>query len=260
MRKLILGAAAALLVCGLPAVASAQSGYVGLSYTHDNVDPGDFDVDVGAVDATAAFDFGSFGAQVGGGYANLSPDGGDDADDWHVDGHLFVRNDTWQFGGGVAYENVDFGGGDDGDVWTGALETLFFQPNVTWGATLAYSDSSDFDTTAWNLNGEARYFLNDNLRIDGNIGLGTVDFGAGNDDNDAWSAGVGGEFQFASVPISVFGGYEHYNLDVGGGPDLENDALTIGARWNFGGTLRDRDRSGANLHSGSFVQGILGAL
>ncbi|HVY84224.1 MAG TPA: outer membrane beta-barrel protein [Caulobacterales bacterium] len=259
MRKFILAAAAAALLCGAPAVASAQTGYVGLSYTHDSIDPGSFDVDVGAIDGVAAFDLGGPGLQVGAGYANISPDGGDDADDWHVDAHLFARNDQWQWGGAVAYENVDFGGGDNTDVWTGAAEMLFFQPDVTWGATLSYSDASDIDASAWNLNGEARYFFNDNFRVDGNVGLGTADLGGADDSDNTWQAGIGAEYQFASMPISIYGGYEHYNIDTSG-DNVDNDALTIGARWNFGGTLRDRDRSGANLHSGSWIQSVLGAL
>ncbi|PZO51197.1 MAG: hypothetical protein DCF16_11670 [Alphaproteobacteria bacterium] len=60
--------------------------------------------------------------------------------------------------------------------------------------------------------------------------------------SDATSIGINGEYQFAAMPISVYGGYSTTDFD---GVDAET--LSIGVRHNFGGTLFDRDRSGAGL-------------
>ena len=58
----------------------------------------------------------------------------------------------------------------------------------------------------------------------------------GVDEDDAMLYGVGGEYQFAQLPISIGAGYSTVDFDGG-----DVDTWTVGVRWNFGGgTLRDR--------------------
>ena len=108
---------------------------------------------------------------------------------------------------------------------------------------MSYSTADDLDVDVTAIDGELRFFPSDNTRISGNVGYGNFDAGAGVDDN-FWSLGVGGEFQFDAYPVSLFAGYQRTSFDEA---DLESDAINVGVRWNFGGTLFDRDRSGANL-------------
>jgi hypothetical protein len=258
MRILLLSAAAALLACAAPGVASAQSGYVGASYANSDIDVGGPSQDVDTIGAhgVVAFDAGALGVQLGANYGNLDADGAD-VDAYGVDGHLYSRGSQWQFGGGVAYEKLD-GDGAEIDEWTVAGEALYFMDRSTVGAALSYGESDagggggDLETIA--LDGEFRYFATDNLRLEVNAGFGNAEADVGGD-TDFWAAGVGAEYQFASVPVSIFGGYDHVNADDS---DFEGDSISVGARWNFGGTtLMERDRSGANLKT---PQGLFGRL
>ncbi|MDP3594659.1 MAG: hypothetical protein Q8R94_22595, partial [Phenylobacterium sp.] len=66
-----------------------------------------------------------------------------------------------------------------------------------------------------------------------------------------------------STPWSITGGYEHGEIDD---LDLKSDTFRVGLRYTFGGTLRDRDQSGAslgsasNLFGGSLGQGVIAAV
>jgi hypothetical protein len=250
MRSFLISAAAFLAVAA-PGVASAQTGYVGAAYNNSEIDLGgpSSDVDGFGVEGVVAFDANALGVQLGARYANLEGDSGGDIDGFGLDGHAFKRNDQWQLGAGANYTNLD-ASGSEADEWAVALEGLYFLNRTTLGASLSYGQTddlgADLDTTALDL--EARHFVTDNLRIDGTVGFGQVDAGGGSD-GDLTTFGVGAEYQLASAPVSIFGGYTKSNLDAGGG-DLDTESFSVGARWNFGGqTLIERDRSGANLRS-----------
>ena len=101
---------------------------------------------------------------------------------------------------------------------------------------------------------DARYFVNENFRLEGNVGYNNLDLKVGGS-ADAWGVGVGGEYQFAQAPVSVFAKYDYAKVD---NYDIEANVFRIGARWNFGGTLKSRDRSGASL--GGFSDMIVGNL
>jgi len=77
------------------------------------------------------------------------------------------------------------------------------------------------------------------------VGFGNIDDGT--DDADLVTYGIGAEYQLASLPISIFGGWQHAEID-----DIDSDAdtLGIGVRYNFGGSLFERNRSGASLARG----------
>lgn len=234
MKKYILGAAA-LLALAAPGVASAQSGYVGLSYSQNS------DTEFDTISLNGSVAVGS-NFQLDGGYAQLENDFGVDGDFYNVGGHFFSRGANWLWGGYAGYNSFE-AGGDSLDEWIGAGQVQYYADRTTFSGDLSYSQS-DFigvDVDQWALDGEARYFVSDNLSLQGNIGYfdASVDGGGS---LDGTNYGLGAEWQFASAPISIYGGWQQVDLD-----GSDSSSLGIGARWNFGGTLFERNRSGAGL-------------
>jgi hypothetical protein len=155
---------------------------------------------------------------------------------------VFTRGDTWLFGGYLGYEDIqEF----NAEAFTAALETQYYLQNATISGVLSHSiwDGPDYAVTM--LEGEYRYFISDAFTVHASAGFGKGDIGTS--DPDVWSAGIGGEYLFSSMPVSVFGGYRYNSMDFGTG-EIDVDALTIGLRYNWGGTLKDRNRNGAGLN------------
>lgn len=241
MRNWIIGAAAILAVA-VPSVAVAQTGYVGAVY--GNADAGAGDEDFYGVEGAVAFaGSGSIVFEV-----DASITDSDETDTGYgVVGHVYSRNDSHLFGGFVG-----IAGNDDSDTWTAGLEAAKYFANWTLAGAVAYGNNDDADTDGYGANVEARAFIHDNFRLNGNIGLASIDTGA--DDEDVTIYGVGGEYQLASVPVSFTAGYNTADFDGG-----DVDVWTIGVRYNFGGqTLRDRDRNGAS--QANVVSGLGAAL
>jgi|CXWL01.1.fsa_nt_gi hypothetical protein len=250
-KTTFLGAAAIALMAATSA--HAQSGFVGLSYQSSD----DTNIDTialsGSVAAGANF-------QLDGRYASLeaSGGGGSSIDAWNVGGHLFSRGEQWLWGGYIGFNTLDVGGGFSVDDTTFALETQYFMARTTFSGALGYTTSdlfgADLKQTALDL--ELRHFVSDNFSIQGNVGFGNVD-GGGGSDADVSGYGIGAEAQLGSAPVSIYGGFQHAELDGGSGVD----SIGIGARWNFGGSLFDRNRSGAGLNRPSnFIDHFFGEL
>lgn len=234
MKKYLLGAAAALAFV-VPGVAAAQSGHVDLGYTSTDTDAGDIDTwTLGG--AYASGGQGSLGWQIDGVIGNHEYDAGGDVDTYNLGGHLFTRNDSHLIGGFVNFGNADFGAGDY-DYWTVGAEGAIYLQRTTFNGVLSYSDSEDLDNTVTALDLGVTHFISDNFSVGAGAGFG--EFDAGSDFN---SFGINAEYGFGSMPISVFGGWTTTDFD-----GFEADALTIGARYSFGGSLFDRDRNGASL-------------
>lgn len=241
MRNWILGAAA-LLAVAVPGVAAAQTGYVGVNY--GNVDAGGgADEDFYGVEGAVAFaGSGSIVFEVDA--AVVDSDDTDSA--YGLTGHVYARNDSHLFGGFIGLADSDAAD----TTWYGGLEANKYFTNWTLAGALFYGNNDDADVDGYGLNVEARAFVHDNFRLNANIGYASVDAGAGNDD-DAMIYGVGGEYQFASFPVSIAAGYNTADFDGG-----DVDTWTIGVRYNWGGTLRDRDRSGASQASLTGVSSV----
>lgn len=245
MRNLIIGAAALIAVAAPGAAMAQATGYVDASYSNVSVDTdfGDGDADGWAAGGAVAFDAYALGVQLDAGYSNTSADdGGGDTDAWTIGGHLYSRNDTYLIGGFAGFGNVDADGAGDSDYWTVGVEGQYYLERTTLDASISYSEADDADANVTAVNAGATYFFTDNFSVNGGVGFANAE--AGDDDVDAISAGLGAEYQFASVPVSVFGGYAHSEVDD---LDISSDAFTVGVRYNFGGTLFDRNRSGASL-------------
>jgi hypothetical protein len=242
MRNHLLGAMLAVALTA-PCAAFAQTGHVDLSYANRDYDFGGFGTDFDDVTFGGQFAFGgALGAQVDGYYGNWEADSGGETDVWGLGVHVFARRDAWLVGAYVGYDDM---GDFNLEVLTGALEGQYYLPRSTISGVLSYSEAdipAAYSITM--LEGEYRYFFTDNLSVHGAIGIGSGDIGAA--DPDVWSGELGAEYQFDAAPISVFGSFHHNTLDFSTG-EIEVDAMRIGVRYNWGGTLMDRDRRGAGL-------------
>jgi hypothetical protein len=243
MKKYLLGAAALLAIVA-PGVASAQqSGYVDLGYQTTEADIAGVEGDgegwtLGG--ATAWGGDGSFGVQLDAVIGEA-----DESSSYNVGGHLFTRNGDYLLGGFANYGNVDIDGAGDFDYWTVGLEGQYYLSRTTLDGALSYSEGDDLDAELTALDFGATHFVTDNFSFGGNVGFGSIEGGGA--DADVVSYGLGAEYQFASAPFSVFGGWQHAEVDD---IDSDSDSLGIGVRYNWGGTLLERNRSGASLSRG----------
>ena len=240
MRNWILGAAA-LLAVAVPGVAAAQTGYVGVNYGNADAGGSSDEDFYGAEGAVAFAGSGSIVFEVDA--AVVDSDDTDTA--YGLTGHVYSRNDSHLFGGFIGVADSD-----DSTTWVGGLEANKYYTNWTLAGAIFYGNNDDANADGYGINVEARAFVHDNFRVNANIGYASVDAGAGNDD-DVMLYGVGGEYQFASFPVSIVAGYNTADFDGG-----DVDTWTIGVRYNWGGTLRDRDRSGASQASLTGVSSV----
>lgn len=241
MRNWIIGAAA-LLAVAVPSVAAAQTGYVGVNYGNVDAGGGNDDDFYGLDGAVAFAGSGSISFEVDAGV--VDSDNSDTA--YGLTGHVYSRNDSHLFGGfiGVADSN-------DSTTWYGGLEANKYFTNWTLAGAIFYGNNDDANTDGYGVNVEARAFVQDNFRLNANVGYASIDNNTPGGDDDVMLYGVGGEYKFASLPISVTAGYRTADYDAG-----NVDTWTIGLRYNWGGTLRDRDRSGASQASLTSVAGV----
>lgn len=237
MKSVLIGALSAVALLAVAPAANAGSGYVGAAYTRAEVDTGfgDDDSDGYGIEGAWAFKATpSLGVQIDAAFSD-SDDSNNEA--YGLTGHVNARNDKYLVGGFVGLADIA-----DETVWSVGVEGEKYFNNVTVAGAFGYANADDSDADIWGVDSQVRYFLTDNFRIQGALGWAKVE--AGPFDDNAWSAGVGGEYKFAAVPVSVYGGYTRTEFDDA---NISSDAFTIGVRYNFGGSLKDRDRNGASL-------------
>lgn len=245
MKALVFGAVAAatLLMAG---TASAATGYVGAAYTRAEVDAGPVsnDTDAFGVEGAIAFNASkSLGLDIDAAYADS-----DDSDSsTGAAAHLYAKGDTYKFGGFV-------GLADAGDtVYSVGIEGQKNYGQMTVAAALGYASADDTDVDAVGVDAELRYFVTDNFRLSGKIGYANLD-GPGGDD-DLLAGGVGVEYQLASTPVSFTAGYQHSEFDTA---DVSSDAFSVGIRYNWGGSLKERNDNGPSFAGLSSLTGALG--
>lgn len=231
MRKLLI-AAAAIFAVAAPGVAAAQTGYVGAVYANTDID-GFGDSDAYGVEGAVLFDTGN-GLNFELDAAVLDSDDTDAAG--ALAAHLFSRNDRYLFGGFVAVADSD-----DSTTWEVGVEANKYYDRWTLAGAVSYADNDDANVDGVGANVQARFFPHDNLRLQANLGYANLDGPGG--DADGWIYGVGAEYQFAAVPISIGAAYARTDFDDAG---VEADTIGVTVRYNWGGTLFDRDRSGAS--------------
>jgi hypothetical protein len=162
----------------------------------------------------------------------------DNVTDVTGDAHLLYRANDWIVGGFAGGTKVE-----DETAWGGGIEAKRDFDKVSIGAATGYGEIDHSDAKVWNVNGDVRFFPAENVRV--SAGAGWDRLSGGGLHADAWTENLGAEYQFHRVPVSVFGQYDHADIN-----DLHvrSDAFTVGLRYTFGGaSLHDRDRSGADF-------------
>lgn len=245
MKAFVFGAVGALAL--LVAPAHAATGYVGAAYQRAEVDTGlgDADSDSFGVEGAAAFNATqSLGLDVDAAYSDS-----DDSDSaFGGAAHLYAKGTGYKFGGFAGIADVA-----DETVWSVGVEGQRNFGQFTLAGAIGYANADDANIDAYGVDVEGRFFATDNFRIDGKIGYANLDAGVG--DDDALTGGVGAEWQFATMPISLRANYAHTELDTA---DVSSDAFTLGVRYNWGGSLKDRDENGPSFAGLSSLTSAIG--
>jgi hypothetical protein len=231
MRKAtFLGAAAIALMAAT--TANAQN-YVGVS--HGNIKLDGFDDE--------QFTAGELAIAGANHEIDLAIVSGDSSDEVAVSvaGHLFTRTDSHLFGGFVG-----FGTGDDVETWTAGVEGNKYFEHWTLAAAVGYTSDEEADLDGYGINTEARLFPADNFRLQFNLAWADVDDGTPGGGESVLGYGLGAEYQISGSPISLTLNLDRAETED---TDVEVSTYSFGIRYNWGGTLKERDRSGASQAS-----------
>jgi len=258
MKMSLLATAAAVVALTASAAQAQVVGHVGANYARQvvDVDGPNPDLDTFQLEGAAGFAAGSLNALIDGAVTGIGGDVNDQVD-FALTGHLNGKLGNALVGGWAGVNATE-----DLNVWAlGAEGQMAVTDAVTlYGqAGVGYSDDLN-DAMLYGVRGEARYFVNENLKLQAQAGWSKVD----TDDlgsSDTWTVGVEGEYQFAGTPWSVLASYDYADsndLRVSSrnivAPAFETDFKThtfrVGGRYTFGGaTLKARDAAGADLGS-----------
>jgi hypothetical protein len=249
--KTQLFAAAAILAVAVSAPAFAQTvGSVGAAINYSNID-----TRLGSADGTSANFDGSVALPAAAnwtltlnGDVNVSDNDLSDQTVAQGAAHLTTTINDWRVGGFTALSRPA-----NDTVWGVGAEASKYLDKVTLTGLVAYGQSNDLDVDLYSARGEARYFVTDDFRLNAGLGYAKLDGGA--NDADLWDVNVGGEYKFANSGWSTFGKYTHAeSKDLA---DLKADTVNVGFRYTFGGSLKTRDHSGADLVDASTLFGAL---
>lgn len=168
--------------------------------------------------------------------------------------HLYYRSQGWLVGA-FAQQRKYYANGDSTGVKARflGLEGQVYLDNMTLYGQLGqgkwkynYGTSSDPDVLATL---ELRYFVSENLRVDGSINYMKESFdGLGGYEWDQTTYGIGAEYRFSGSPLSVLAKYEYADEEASWNYSADNQRLLIGVKLDFGkDSLRKSDREGASL-------------
>ena len=234
-------ATAALIAAAISAPAFAQQvGSIGAAVNYD-----DLRTDVSGGHGTSAVIDGSVAVPLSGAWtvtanSGVSISNNNLSDQTVASGavHLTTKiDDTWRVGAFTALSRPS-----NDTLWAAGGEVSKYFSNVTLTGLAAYGQSSDLNADLYSVRGEARYFVTDNIRLNAGAAWSRGDTTR---KSDLWDVNVGGEYKFAGTGWSTFGKYVHTESDDLA--HLNDDAVKIGVRYTFGGSLKDRDRAGADL-------------
>jgi hypothetical protein len=233
MKKTALLAAAAALLAATPAFAQS-GGYVGL--TAGNSD--DYDADVVQLDGAFGGASGSLGYQIDAGYANID----DSADTQSIAGHLYWNGGGWRLGAVAAHTVLNPDSADDvTETVYGAEGSWNLGANtVVVGSYTVGEVEFIFDIDTWNADIGLNHYFSDNLSVGASLGTGNYD-GCVLGEFDANTYRINAEWQPWTTPVSFALGYNSFQADSGA--SFDSDTLSLGVRWNWGGSLRERDNA-----------------
>jgi hypothetical protein len=258
MRISVLAAASAAVLCFAVAAQAAPMGEVGLDYSRNNLELLGLEGDADAFKGAGSIYFGEeIAGQFDGSITRYdSSDLGGDATAISGTGHFKYNSGGQQVGLFAGVQN-----NDDATLWGFGVEGKTASDLGSLYVQLGYGKADDLNgVDFWAARAEGRIFAGDNLRFGVNGGYTRADASGG--DLDMWNLGADVEYQPDSMPVSFFAAYERGEMkDI----DLSSDTFRVGARFTFGGSLRERDRAGVgqgavtNLFGGSLGAGILAA-
>lgn len=231
MKKVVFAGAAVAALMMAGAAHAEAGGYAGVLYNDARVD------EVGdnsgfAIEGGAAFgDAVAF--EVDGMLANA-----DDGVASSVTGHVYKRTDRFLAGAYAGYTD------NEASTTEYGVEANFFMDRLTIAAAYATAEAEfegiEVDAQGYSI--EARLFPNDHIRLQVGLGSATADVGYFSDvDFSTWGGGM--EFQIGDTPLSGVVSYANADVDDLG---ISIDTVTVGLRYNWGGSLFERDRSGAS--------------
>lgn len=257
-------AAAAVLGCAGNAAAqtAAPSGHVGVDYGRTNLEAFGGEANANAWQLDGSFAFPTTGA------TNLAIDAAiENFDSDDLDGGATLVTGTGHLGYRMGDTNLVglFAGAEHNEeatLWAVGLEGQNTSSMGGIDVQVGYGRADELDgVDFWAERIEGRLYPMDNVRLALNLGGTQLKTDIG--DTSLWNIGGTAEYQFSAMPISIWGGYERGEWsDV----DLTSDTWRVGVRYNFGGSLHDRDAAGAslggvsNLFGGTMGAGVVAAL
>ncbi|MBB3870668.1 porin [Brevundimonas mediterranea] len=251
MKTILLASAAAATLFAAPAFAQNAIGSVGVTYSNPSVEVAgdDVDADVWTVDGTVALPAADWTVTLNGAVDYTKAFGEEDVTGVAA-AHL-TKMWTSDVRAGAFVAANDIGSGND-PVWTVGAEAQKYLSNATLTGLVAYTTSDDSDADIWTVGGDAAFYVMPNLRLNAGVSYNNVDVAGG--DVDAWTYGVGAEYEIENTPFSVGASYTRADVD-----SIDVDTWSLGLRYSFGGGLQARDRAGAGLNVSS-ITSVLGGL
>jgi opacity protein-like surface antigen len=238
MKTILLASAAAALFAA-PAFAQDAVGSVGVTYANPSVEfaGADVDADVWTVDGTVALPAADWTVTLNGAVDYTKALGEEDFTGVAA-AHL-TKMWTSDVRAGAFVAANDIGSGND-PVWTVGAEAQKYLSKATLTGLVAYTTADDVDADIWTVGGDAAFYVMPNLRLNAGVSYNNVDVTGG--DVDAWTYGVGAEYEIENTPFSVGASYTRADVD-----SIDVDTWSLGLRYSFGGGLQARDRAGAGL-------------
>lgn len=245
MKRLVLGAAAAMALVAPGAALADTSGYVGFGYNtlddDNDSDKNDY-IELGGAIVTDLNN--GWNLQFDSATANMNHDShNDDMNAATV--HMFKRTDGHAFGGFAGLT-----GGEIDALVVGAEGALYLDRFTLSGSGAYLFDREDSNTSGTRFGVAGDWFVNDNFSV--GVDVGAFDWDFGFNEQDGTTYGVNAEYQFAGSAMSVFGGWHQSDYDeTFSSGSINVDTFSIGLRFNIGtSSLIERDRSGASMRGG----------
>jgi hypothetical protein len=232
MKKLLLGAAAAIAIAAPSVAAADTNAIVGLQLSNTEYDSFSDDFDLYGLTGAFSHDVHGGVLQMDGQMGRVDISGCCAAMSYGAV-HYGWRNDSHAFGGFVGLNDFfglsGLGLGAEGQMFLG---------NVNLEGSIGHVDFDDADLSATSAQIDASYFFTPNLALTGLVSQSEADFGPS--DVEWTTLGVGGEWRFDTSPFSINAGYRNTDFDGD-----EADTWTFGVAWDLGtASVQDRTRSG----------------